>query len=693
MWGNLGISLFGPLTGALVATTTGSVPLAIAAIVVGCALGATLLGASAVFGATTGAPAMVSMRGMLGRRGSVVPTLLNIAQNIGWATMEIIVIATAAVAILGPAWRWPFVILAGAAATLMAVRPLGSVRLLRKVMVWLVLAASVFLFVQVLLQPRQAIPQDSVLGFWPAVDLAIAGVISYAPLAPDYSRHSRTRRDAFWGAFLGYGLAAVAYYTLGVFAVANLGAADVITALITLPAGAIAIGILLVDEVDEAFANVYSTTMSVQNLFPRLDRRIVAVDHRRDRDPARRAAGLQPVPVVPVPDRFGLRAAVRGRRGRLLRGQRPALGRQRSRPDTRGAGRRLGLRLRGVPAGLSRYRARLGGLLDRRGGHDRVHRPELARLLGRRDPRRRTGDAGPRPGGQKQEAGPCGLLRFVTSAHVSAVGHTCADVSRKVGEDRHVIVAHRGFAGRQPEMTRAAYAEAIAWCAKTQIPLGLECDVHFSADDQLICLHDLHVNRTATTRGRAIEMTVAELKSLDFGSRWVDQPAPAQRELITLAELLEMVRQARADHVPVSLEIETKHPNPRGARVEVRLAEMLSALRWDAPGSPVRVISFDRAAVKRLGRLLPGLDRTFLIEKQLGRWANGRLFDGVRVVGPDLVLVRADPDFVARAHARGNRVNVWTVNEPEDIEFCRELGVDGYTTDYPDRVAATAQAA
>jgi NCS1 family nucleobase:cation symporter-1 len=62
-----------------------------------------------------------------------------------------------------------------------------------------------------------------------------------------------------------------------VFAVANLGASDVITALVTLPAGGIAIAILLVDEVDEAFANVYSTTMSVQNLLPNLDRRIVAV--------------------------------------------------------------------------------------------------------------------------------------------------------------------------------------------------------------------------------------------------------------------------------------------------------------------------------------------------------------------------------------------------------------------------------
>jgi NCS1 family nucleobase:cation symporter-1 len=277
MWANLGISLFGPLTGALVAATTGSMWLAIVAIVVGCAIGAALLGTSALFGATTGAPAMVSLRGLLGRRGSVVPTVLNIGQNIGWATMEIIVIAAAAAAILGDQWRWPFVLLAGAVATAMAVRPLGSVRLLRKVMVWLVLVASVVLFAQVLLQPRQPIPQDAVLGFWPAVDLAVAGVVSFAPLAADYSRHSQTRKAAFWGSSLGYGLAAIAYYSLGVFAVAHLGATDVIAALVALPAGAVALGILLTDEVDEAFANVYSTTMSIQNIAPNVDRRIVAV--------------------------------------------------------------------------------------------------------------------------------------------------------------------------------------------------------------------------------------------------------------------------------------------------------------------------------------------------------------------------------------------------------------------------------
>jgi putative hydroxymethylpyrimidine transporter CytX len=279
LWGNLGISLFGPVTGALVAAYTGSLAQGLLAVVVGCVIGALVLGGAAVFGSHTGAPAMASLRGLFGRRGSMAPTVLNIAQNVGWATMEIIVISQAAVAVTSERWRWLFVVLAGVIATVMAVRPLGSVRLLRKFMVWLVLIASVYLFVQVLSKPVQDLPQDSVFGFWPAVDLAAAGVVSFAPLAADYTRHSRTNKAAFAGSALGYGIAAIGYYALGVFAVATLGtnSTDVITALVTLPAGAIALFVLLVDEVDEAYANVYSTTMAAHNLVGHIDRRWISV--------------------------------------------------------------------------------------------------------------------------------------------------------------------------------------------------------------------------------------------------------------------------------------------------------------------------------------------------------------------------------------------------------------------------------
>jgi NCS1 family nucleobase:cation symporter-1 len=153
------------------------------------------------------------------------------------------------------------------------------VKVLRKFMVWVVLLASAYLFFQVLSKPIQDLPQDGVFGFWPAVDLAAAGVVSFAPLAADYTRHSRTNKAAFAGSSLGYGLAAVLYFSLGVLAVATLqtNSTDVITALVTLPAGAIALLVLLVDEVDEAYANVYSTTMAAHNLIGHVDRRWISI--------------------------------------------------------------------------------------------------------------------------------------------------------------------------------------------------------------------------------------------------------------------------------------------------------------------------------------------------------------------------------------------------------------------------------
>ncbi len=281
MWASFGVSLFGPLTGALVTTTVGSLSGGLWACVLGAAIGAALLGGNAAIGAVTGTPAMVTMRGLFGLRGSWFPTILNIAQNIGWATMELLVISSAAAGVLGAAWRWPFVLLAGVGCTLMALRPLGTATLLRRVLLWLVLLCSVYLFIAVLSRPSQPVDSSSALGFWPGVDLAAAQVISFCPLVADYSRHSKGRGAAFSGSMIGYGLATCAYYVLGVLAMVHLGGdlsgTNLITALIALPAGAVAIALLLVDELDQAFANVYSTSVSVHNLAPRVDRRIISV--------------------------------------------------------------------------------------------------------------------------------------------------------------------------------------------------------------------------------------------------------------------------------------------------------------------------------------------------------------------------------------------------------------------------------
>jgi NCS1 family nucleobase:cation symporter-1 len=151
LWFNLGVSLLLPATATFLLTPDPSVaPLSLAAalvaILVGSVIGNALLGLGAVPGAQTGAPSMVLLRGLLGRRGSYVPTALNLAQCVGWSIFEIVIIAEAAARLTDDSLRPLFVVLAGAIATLMAVRPLGVVHVLKKVAVWLVLASTVYLF-------------------------------------------------------------------------------------------------------------------------------------------------------------------------------------------------------------------------------------------------------------------------------------------------------------------------------------------------------------------------------------------------------------------------------------------------------------------------------------------------------------------------------------------------------------------
>jgi putative hydroxymethylpyrimidine transporter CytX len=278
LWGNLGISLLLPVAAVFVVLPGRSLAVTIGAIVVGALIGSVLLGLGAAAGAREGVPAMVLLRGLLGRRTSYLPTVLNLVQCIGWATFEIVIIAEAASRVLN-APRWPFVLAAGVLATAMALRPLGVVRLLSRYAVWAALAAIVYLFVEVLAQPRPPITDGAGTSFWTAADIVIALPISWFPLAADYTRHNRTARGAFTGATVGYGIATVAMFTLGVLALAAYGSSglDVVDALLAVPLGALAVLVLIVVELDEAFANLYSTAVSAQNVVARLDRRVGAL--------------------------------------------------------------------------------------------------------------------------------------------------------------------------------------------------------------------------------------------------------------------------------------------------------------------------------------------------------------------------------------------------------------------------------
>ncbi|MFH0175126.1 glycerophosphodiester phosphodiesterase [Streptomyces cacaoi] len=262
------------------------------------------------------------------------------------------------------------------------------------------------------------------------------------------------------------------------------------------------------------------------------------------------------------------------------------------------------------------------------------------------------------------------------------------------------VVAHRGASEEAPEHTLAAYKKAIEDGAD-----ALECDVRLTADGHLVCVHDRRVNRTSNGRGAVSALELADLATLDFGS-WKTREAreawhareedpdwevrPEDREetsVLTLERLLELVSDAGRR---VELAIETKHPTRWAGQVEERLLVLLKRFGLDAPASaaesPVRIMSFSARSLHRVRAAAPTMPTVYLMQFVSPRLRDGRLPAGVGIAGPSIRIVRNHPAYIERLKGAGHQVHVWTVNEPEDVDLCVELGIDAIITNRPREV-------
>src|SRR5438552_3267361 len=290
LWTNLGISLL-----VLVLPAYFDLPLgdALAATLVGGLIVNVMLALADHIGADARVPTMVLQRAPLGRRGSYLATALNIMQCLGWAIFELIVIATAAGLLCDKLfgfkaiWLWKLVF--GVTATVLALLgPIGFVRrFVRKFAIWAVVASIIYLTWWIVdganLGHLWSHPGKHHGSFWLGVDTVVAVTVSWAPLVADYTRFSRNRRSAFWGAGVGYLLPTLFQFGFGSILVLSRGVDPKHPELILTAiagggaAAALALLALTVDETDEAFANVYSAAVSVQNLVPRVSQRALIV--------------------------------------------------------------------------------------------------------------------------------------------------------------------------------------------------------------------------------------------------------------------------------------------------------------------------------------------------------------------------------------------------------------------------------
>lgn len=231
-----------------------------------------------------------------------------------------------------------------------------------------------------------------------------------------------------------------------------------------------------------------------------------------------------------------------------------------------------------------------------------------------------------------------------------------------------LVIAHRGASRVEMENTLPAFARAVAMGAAM-----IELDVQRSADGALVVIHDEDTLRVTGGQGGPVAaLTLAELQTLRVG----------QATIPTLREALELARDAG-----VAVNVELKGPGVAGG--------VVALVRGLGLRATTLLSSFDSGALAEARDLDPGLRLAVLMGTETLRPMT-RLREAYPL--PLLRRLKADawhPHYrlvnplVLRAVQRaGYKVNVWTVNEPEQMRRLVRLGVDGIITDVPDALRA-----
>ncbi|HEY8758928.1 MAG TPA: glycerophosphodiester phosphodiesterase [Candidatus Limnocylindria bacterium] len=200
-------------------------------------------------------------------------------------------------------------------------------------------------------------------------------------------------------------------------------------------------------------------------------------------------------------------------------------------------------------------------------------------------------------------------------------------------------IGHRGAMGHAPENTIASFEKAIA----------LGCD-------------EVETDVWLTTGGRLV----------------ISHDPPGDGAALTLDQALDVCRGRVGVNVELKADRDEQQAAELGRRVARRLAERadpdayLSSFWW-----PALTAARDVApSVRRAFVFSDSPDRDALIAsaRSAGLWA----------LHPNRAYVTRE--LVSAAHAAGLRVNVWTVNDQDEIAACAALGVDGIMSNWPERI-------
>ncbi|MFZ3140756.1 purine-cytosine permease family protein [Polaromonas sp.] len=283
LWLSLGVGLLVMQIGAYLVPALGT-QAALAAIVCGSILGAGLLAWTAKIGCNSGLSSAGLMHATYGSSFARLPVLLNIVQLIGWTTFELVVMRDGTMAIARQSGSfsgsiWPVMTTLLWGAVLLALLSGSMVTLVRKFIgrygLPLVMASLLWLSWQFLGKASvQGITDlwhragDGSMSTLSALDLVIAMPVSWLPLVADFARHGRDGNSALRGTWLGYAVANIWCYALGLLVALTTPGSDLVAALLLAQGGLLALGLILIEEVDNAYGDLYSGSVAGHSLKP-----------------------------------------------------------------------------------------------------------------------------------------------------------------------------------------------------------------------------------------------------------------------------------------------------------------------------------------------------------------------------------------------------------------------------------------
>lgn len=282
LWFSLGVGLLVMQIGAFLGTALGT-QTALFAIIAGSLLGAALLGWVAYIGFQRGLSSPILMCQTLGTSFAKLPVILNIIQLIGWSAFELVVMRDGTTALIkgttgiDAAWI-PYVTAIFWGLLLVALATGSMIGLVRRFVgrygLPLVILSLIWLTYQFFLK-AQAQGLDAIwnragdgsMSTLAGIDLVMAMPVSWLPLVADFARYGKAGASTFRGTWLGFAIANIWCHALGVLIVSTSNpGADLMTTLLLAQGGLIALGLILIDEMDNAYGDVYSGSVSLNFL-------------------------------------------------------------------------------------------------------------------------------------------------------------------------------------------------------------------------------------------------------------------------------------------------------------------------------------------------------------------------------------------------------------------------------------------